>query len=192
MRGGPVVQARQTSIGRLLRGEQQLRVPLFQRHYQWSKPQWEDLWNDVARLTMERAELDPAATHFLGSLVLSEAPGASRGLVVVDGQQRLITLGMLFCALRDCDVELGARTYRRIDNALWLPTSRKRVVYKRLRLLPTQSDRQSYARVVGQENSEYGSAVTRCYDFFSKRIRDLIEDEAEAEEDYTGSLSARR
>ncbi len=181
-----MVQAKQTSISKLLRGEQQLRVPLFQRHYQWSKPQWEDLWNDLARLAMERADLDPAATHFLGSLVLSEAPGTSRGLVVVDGQQRLITLGMLLCALRDCDVELGAQLYRRIDNAIWLPEPTKGVLYKRLRVLPTQSDREAYARIVGQKDSEYRSPVTNSYDYFSRRIRDLIDDEAEAEEAYTG------
>lgn len=181
-----MVHAKQITVGGLLRGDEQFRVPLFQRHYQWSRPQWEDLWNDVARLAMERSTLDGSATHFLGSVVLSKVPGQGGGLVVVDGQQRLITLGTLLCALRDCDIQLGARSYRAIERALWLPSPTNGLIYERLRVLPTQVDRESYGRIVGQETNGTRTSVIRAYEYFSRRIRDLTEDEAQGEEIFYG------
>ena len=84
-------------------GPEQLRVPLFQRHYRWGEKgakEWQDLWNDIARLALDR-RTQPDARHFLGSVVLSKPHPRSEGQLVVDGQQRLITISLLLCALRD-------------------------------------------------------------------------------------------
>lgn len=185
-----MVQAKQTTMGKLLSGPEQLRVPLFQRHYRWGPHQWEDLWNDVARLTKERAETDTAASHFLGSIVVARPPRGAKGLLVVDGQQRLITIGVLLCALRDSDVEMGARSVHRIERALFLPHPVGGVIYRRLRVLPSDSYRESYARVVAGESPSPGADVSRCYTYFKRRILELAVDEAEADEDFTGVSGA--
>ena len=101
-----MVKAQEVNLQKVLEGSYQFLVPLYQRPYQWSKAQWDTLWNDVLRLAEERQEDNGAtATHFIGSLVLAPAPGAVAGgltkFMVVDGQQRLTTLSLLLAAIRD-------------------------------------------------------------------------------------------
>src|SRR5512138_2674408 len=84
---------------------QRLVVPLFQRPYVWNEEnQWEPLWNDVVRVT-ERLLLQPQGRHFphfLGAVVLQQVQnpvGTMQERTIIDGQQRLTTLQLLFDAL---------------------------------------------------------------------------------------------
>jgi uncharacterized protein with ParB-like and HNH nuclease domain len=99
-----MVAARETTLKELLGGEKQYQVPLYQRTYSWGRDQLDKLWEDIFQLTEDRVD-KPALTHFMGSLVLAQSPmngpsGVSDWLVV-DGQQRLTTLTLLLCAIRD-------------------------------------------------------------------------------------------
>lgn len=66
-------------------------VPRFQRPYSWQRENVEDFWQD----TIVNSESD----YFIGSIVVYKAGSNVRG--IVDGQQRLTTITMLLCALRD-------------------------------------------------------------------------------------------
>src|SRR6478609_923206 len=105
-----MVKAAETNLAGVLEGKKQYQVPLYQRVYSWGTKQLDQLWSDVVELAVTRRE-EPAATHFIGSLVLSQSPdfsvvGVSK-LLVVDGQQRLTTLTLLLAALRDHLIETG-------------------------------------------------------------------------------------
>ncbi len=84
---------------------QRLVVPLFQRPYVWNQEnQWEPLWNDVVRVTdrIIRHPHDKHYPHFLGAVVLQQvqnAVGTMQERTIIDGQQRLTTLQLLFDAL---------------------------------------------------------------------------------------------
>ena len=68
-------------------------IPRYQREYTWSKAQWESLFDDVE-------ENDPG--YFLGSIICINQTTdtlAVQRLEVVDEQQRLTTLSLLFAAL---------------------------------------------------------------------------------------------
>jgi len=68
-------------------------VPRYQREYTWVKNQWEPLFDDI---------LNNEPGYFLGSIICinqSEDALAVQRLEVVDGQQRLTTLSLLFAAL---------------------------------------------------------------------------------------------
>lgn len=99
-----MVIAKETTLQELLEGSKQYRVPLYQRTYSWGDAQLKRLWDDVAKLTDDRRQ-DPASTHFIGSVVLAPSPGIGpvgvQEYLVVDGQQRLTTLTLLLCAIRD-------------------------------------------------------------------------------------------
>ncbi|MEY2747301.1 MAG: hypothetical protein RL112_2343, partial [Planctomycetota bacterium] len=72
-------------------------IPDFQRPYVWTKKQVRELLDDIRA---EHQDNGADGTHyFLGSVVVySEEPATYS---IVDGQQRLTTLFILFCALRD-------------------------------------------------------------------------------------------
>lgn len=70
-------------------------IPVFQRPYAWTTEQVDDLLDDLL-YAMRRDDEEP---YFLGSVVLIKGDDAKSQ--VVDGQQRLTTLTMLLCILRE-------------------------------------------------------------------------------------------
>jgi hypothetical protein len=82
---------------------QHLIVPLFQRPYVWDEEnQWAPLWQDVRRLAeFQLAHPGTPATHFLGAVVIQAAEmpyGSMQAWSIIDGQQRLTTLQIVFDA----------------------------------------------------------------------------------------------
>ncbi len=62
---------------------------------------WQQLWDDITEL---RESDEPGVRHFMGSLVFVAEPPATHTIPsyqVIDGQQRLVTLSLLLCALRN-------------------------------------------------------------------------------------------
>ena len=47
------VKAEEISAGRLFGSDQQLLIPLWQRHYSWEHAQWAELWADLVRVQEE-------------------------------------------------------------------------------------------------------------------------------------------
>src|SRR5512135_2991054 len=141
-----MVRAAETSLKELLEGTKQYLVPLYQRTYSWRQPQHERLWEDVLKLAEDRATGQGDATHFIGSLVLAPSPGNGpagvQQFLVVDGQQRLTTLSLLLCAIRDHRAEAEDPMHRDRVNEQYLINKWKQGNL-RAKLLPTQTDRAS-------------------------------------------------
>ena len=79
-------------------------VPDYQREYVWETEQVEQLLNDI---NMERSDDDPgdAPEYFIGSIVV--CPRNDGVLELIDGQQRMTTLFLTLCAIRDQINKLG-------------------------------------------------------------------------------------
>lgn len=71
------------------------QIPRYQRPYSWGEEQLEKLWDDL----LEAQENDP--NYFLGSIITAKPEENSSYLDIVDGQQRLTTLLILLCVIRD-------------------------------------------------------------------------------------------
>ncbi len=87
-------------------GEKAYQVPVYQRPYSWDTEQVEELWNDIFE-AFENGDEE----YFLGSIILTRND-LHNDLDIIDGQQRLTTLTILFCTLRDLyfnDLEDSAR-----------------------------------------------------------------------------------
>lgn len=85
-------------------------IPRFQRPYSWQRDNVEDFWND----TVVNSDSD----YFIGSIVVYKAQSNVRG--IVDGQQRLTTITMVLCALRDAmngngQTEMAAGLHKLIE-----------------------------------------------------------------------------
>jgi len=82
------------------------QIPDYQRPYSWEDEQIEQLWDDL----YSAMELEDES-YFLGPVILIKREG---WFEVVDGQQRLTTLTILFCVLRD----LYESRLKELDNTL--------------------------------------------------------------------------
>lgn len=85
------------------------RIPIYQRGYAWGEPQLNDLWDDIMDIQMNGLTCRP---HYTGAITLqqidlndltpAEKKLSSNGMEyynVVDGQQRLTTIVILFNSL---------------------------------------------------------------------------------------------
>ena len=94
-------------------------IPDYQRPYAWTTEQVQELFDDVwgeakkARTVDDVGKLDP---YFLGCVVLVK-PENDPLSHVVDGQQRLTTLTMLWCALRE--TFSGETMAQSLDKRVW-------------------------------------------------------------------------
>jgi uncharacterized protein with ParB-like and HNH nuclease domain len=80
-------------IGNLLK-QGTFMVPEHQRSYAWEDAEVTDLWRDV-RLAMDE---EPEG-YFLGQVVLGASSEQSQRSTVIDGQQRLATVSLLYAAM---------------------------------------------------------------------------------------------
>jgi len=83
------------------------QIPDYQRPYSWNSEQIEQLWDDLYTAMDSGDE-----SYFLGPMILIKSQNGY--FDVVDGQQRLTTLTILFCVLRD----LYLKKDNRIQNAI--------------------------------------------------------------------------
>ena len=79
-------------------------VPDYQREYVWESEQVEQLLNDVNG-ELNGADPSKAPEYFIGSIVV--CPSGNGVLELIDGQQRMTTLFVTLCAIRDRLLELN-------------------------------------------------------------------------------------
>jgi hypothetical protein len=91
------IRVESLSVGQFLAGDRTLSLPWFQRSYAWGEPQVGRLLADI------RAAMQPSSgrnRYFLGHIYLARPPGEPADQLI-DGNQRITTLTILFSVLRD-------------------------------------------------------------------------------------------
>ncbi|MFD2823818.1 DUF262 domain-containing protein [Lacinutrix iliipiscaria] len=80
------------------------KIPQYQRPYKWEDEQVEILWDDIYD-----AYINEESNYFLGSVITAKPRDNENTAYsdVVDGQQRLTTLMILFCVIRDLYPDLN-------------------------------------------------------------------------------------
>ena len=75
-------------------------IPPYQRPYAWTIEQTSELMDDVLYAMRQSDDVRESSPYFLGSIVIIKDDSSPRSLIV-DGQQRITTLTILFSALRE-------------------------------------------------------------------------------------------
>jgi alkylated DNA nucleotide flippase Atl1 len=167
------MKAQETTFKELVQGEKQFQVPLYQRTYSWTDLQLKRLWEDIRKQAELTASDGEHSTHFIGSIVLAPhnlMPAGIQRWVVVDGQQRLTTLMLAMCAIRDHQAQSDAKQRDRF-NELYLTNRWQRPGDGYLRLMPTKADRQAFLSCI-ESTPEAGGAdnIGAAYRFFRQRL----------------------
>lgn len=148
-------------------GEKQNLIPLFQRPYTWTENNWQALWDDL----MVQYEAGDSGTHFMGAIVSVPARSTPVGVnkyLIIDGQQRLTTVSLLLCALRDI---LDTNSASRIQEVYL--TNRFRDLEDTLKFVPTQADRDTYRTIALDRQIPENSKDVRmaaAYHFFKNKL----------------------
>lgn len=82
------------SIKELFSQEGQYVIPIYQRNYDWKHTQLRQLIQDI----WDSCNYNPERNYYIGTLVVYPAP---KGNETIDGQQRLTTLNIILCAMKN-------------------------------------------------------------------------------------------
>lgn len=159
-------------------------VPRYQREYTWGLSQWEELFDDIN-------ENEPG--YFLGSIICIDQSTdtlQNSKLEVVDGQQRLTTLSLLFLALYVC-MQRGVNTTTLSDESIRskLNTLKNRLTLEdsneTLRLSPQQQNNNlndylsllHEASIISERERPLNAGnrkIFKAYRYFEKRLDELL------------------
>ena len=161
-------------------GDIQFVLPIFQREYAWEQEEWQTLWDDILEIYHSRNR--NRFEHFLGSLVVIAEEGKKalfQKYTLVDGQQRLTSISILLCALRD---QLNAADLfrKKINRYLMNDDHEDEHRYK---ILPTvkYDDRQSYIDMLDcKATDKMRSRIPDAYAFYTSKLLELMASDADA------------
>ena len=188
--GDDFLQAGETTLNKLLNTSRQFIVPIFQRNYSWQKSQYEQLWFDILRASKFKEKQN----HFIGSIVyidMGTPAGRPQQLLLIDGQQRLTTISILLCAIKDYVQKFNLET-----NLINLAKIKNQFLYNsdeidedRYKLLLNVQDKETYIKLIDNTIFTVNKPATniiKCYEFFYERIEDFIKQYGQIDEIYAG------
>lgn len=170
-------------------------VPLFQRTYVWKRNEhWVPLWDDIVNVAERILGEQSIRPHFLGAIVLDteRVPyGHVECRLLIDGQQRLTTIQLVFEAFADVCKALGQERhyqallqYTRNNDPL---SNDPDEVYK---VWPTNHDQPDFRKVMEavdltdlkksypeHRDGTLGNKIADAYAFFFEAIRTWLMEE---------------
>lgn len=131
-----IIEAEQQNLVKVFSDSYFFEIPFYQRPYSWTEDQVGELVDDLME-GMERDQEDP---YFLGSVVLIKDHDDPRSQVV-DGQQRLTTLTILLCVLRELADQKDALL---LDKSIRESANTYQGTKERFRIALREQDRQFF------------------------------------------------
>lgn len=188
--GDDFLQAGETTLNKLLNTSRQFIVPIFQRNYSWQKSQYEQLWFDILRASKFKEKQN----HFIGSIVyidMGTPAGRPQQLLLIDGQQRLTTISILLCAIKDYVQKFNLETklinLAKIKNQFLYNSDE--IDEDKYKLLLNVQDKETYIKLI--DNTIFtvnkpATNIVKCYEFFYEHIEDFIKQDGQIDEIYAG------
>ncbi len=150
----------------------QFVIPIYQRLYSWKKEQCEQLWDDIIKIGGN----DKMNGHFIGSILYERVDDThSSPLLIIDGQQRLTTITLLFIALRDHlseEVEILEKFSREKIESYLINSDKDGD--KKFRLILSESDKDTLLFLIDKNKrkpSELSLKIVENFKLFEEWIR---------------------
>ncbi len=155
--------------------EKQFVIPIYQRVYSWEKEQCKQLWDDIVKTGGN----DQMNGHFIGSIVFVHDgiyTTSHNELLIIDGQQRLTTITLLFIALRnylnDEDEFLKKFSCQKIRNRYLINSDEKGD--KKFKLILSEPDKDTLLSLIDENRrkpSEPSLKIMENFRLFEEWIR---------------------
>ncbi|WQR78055.1 DUF262 and DUF1524 domain-containing protein [Helicobacter pylori] len=168
------MDAKATTLLRFFEENQnnQFVIPIYQRLYSWKKEQCEQLWDDIIKIGGN----DKMNGHFIGPILyVLDGNTHSSPLLIIDGQQRLTTITLLFIALRNYlseEVEILEKFSRKEIENRYLINSDKDGD-KKFRLILSEADKDTLLFLIDKNKrkpSEPSVKIVENFELFEKWI----------------------
>ncbi len=144
----------------------QFVIPIYQRVYSWKKEQCKQLWDDIIKIGGD----DKMDRHFIGSILyaLDGITHSDNTLLIIDGQQRLTAITLLFIALRNRSSDEVKR--KKMESYL---INSDKDGDKKFRLILSESDRDTLLSLIDKDRrkpSEPSVKIVENFELFEKWI----------------------
>ncbi|OOC30903.1 DUF262 and DUF1524 domain-containing protein [Helicobacter pylori] len=150
----------------------QFVIPIYQRLYSWKKEQCKQLWDDIIKIGGN----DKMNGHFIGSILYVRDDNThSSPLLIIDGQQRLTTITLLFIALRNHlseEVKILEKFLRKEIESYLINSNKDGD--KEFKLILSESDRDTLLFLIDKNKrkpSEPSVKIVENFKLFEKWIR---------------------
>lgn len=161
---------------------QQMEIPFFQRSYVWNEENWLRLWESIKTIVEKKQN------PYLGSVILKKKESSNQEhpisrSQIIDGQQRLTTLSIVFRAIFDSIPEAQDEKNRTkydwktqlIDMLFYCDKNNKMSYETRIR--HSYKDREDYNFVIGLvEKNAQGDFSIKRKDGFDECLDEIKED----------------
>ena len=147
----------------------QFVVPVYQRHYVWGINECELLFKDILEIGSD----DNKPHHFIGSIVYVTDPVTTtniREFVIVDGQQRLTTMTLIYLALHRWYKTTGDEEKETEVYELYLINKFSKNEVKRIKLKPTENNEEALKHIFDNEDYKNRSNLTDNFNYFMNQI----------------------
>ncbi|PDW32958.1 hypothetical protein BB452_03720 [Helicobacter pylori] len=161
------MEAKATTLLRFFEENQsnQFVIPIYQRLYSWKKEQCKQLWDDIIKIGGN----DKMNGHFIGSILYVRVDDThSSPLLIIDGQQRLTTITLLFIALRNRSSDEVKR--KKMESYL---INSGNDGDKKFRLILSESDKDTLLSLIDKNKrkpSEPSLKIVENFELFEKWI----------------------
>jgi len=168
-----IMKANEVNLNRFLaQTDTQFIIPVYQRNYDWTTAQCKQLLDDIISV----GKIEDLTSHFIGSIVYIHddiySVSGIRELSIIDGQQRLTTVTLLYITIFSIAKELkDHKLMNRIQKTYLINEFAKEE--EKLKLRPTENNDNALKYLLRNDpNDEFNeySRLIENYNFFRSRI----------------------
>ena len=169
------------TIKDLLVSGHQFEIPRFQRAYSWEKRHYSEFLRDIiSNLTVSNGVIS-VNPYFLGTMLfIGHFVDANKSIIkVVDGQQRLTTITILFSVLSDLFKQCGDEGHK-LSERIFKYIMGEDDDNNPVRILKTKSNYPYFAYYIQDYNKEYSEKpeseeeenIHQTYEYFNKSLQE--------------------
>ena len=164
------MQARNSNLDDLIKlNDIQFIIPVYQRNYDWTEKHCKVLLNDIIEAGKNKKE------HFIGSIVYvidNKTATDIKELIVVDGQQRLTTITLIYLRLYKLLGEMGNNALKDKIYKQYLINEFANMPDKKIKLKPTENNDKALKYIYDNVKIKFNdnSNIIDNYIFFENNI----------------------